>query len=120
GWSLAALNDAVLGRSHRAKSAKAKLTEVIERSKRVLGIPPYYLLGIVPGSDTGAIEMALWSLLGERGVDVLAWEAFGSGWAADCKSQLKLSDLRVFKADYGKLPALDQVDWNRDVVFTWN
>jgi len=120
GWSLAALEGAILGRSHRAKSAKAKLAEVIERSKKVLGIPSDYLLGIVPGSDTGAIEMALWLLLGERGVDVFAWEAFGSGWAADCKNQLKLTDLRIFPAEYGQLPDLSQADWTRDVVFTWN
>jgi phosphoserine aminotransferase len=93
---------------------------VIERSKKVLGIPDDYVLGLVPGSDSGAMETALWSLLGERGVDVFAWEAFGSGWAADCKSQLKLKDLRVFKADYGQLPELNQADWARDVVFTWN
>ncbi len=117
GWSLDALTEAILGRSHRAKSAKAKIAEVIERSKKVLGIPVDYVLGIVPASDTGAIEMALWSLLGGRGVDVFAWEAFGSGWAADCKGQLKLKDLRVFKADYGQLPDLSQADWTRDVVF---
>jgi phosphoserine aminotransferase len=93
---------------------------VIERSKSVLGIPAGYLLGIVPASDTGAIEMALWSMLGERGVDVLAWEAFGSGWATDCKNQLKLNDLRVFKTGYGELPVLRLADWSRDVVFTWN
>ena len=109
-----------LGRSHRAKIGKNKLAEVIERSKKVLGIPDAYVLGIVPASDTGAVEMALWSLLGERGVDVLAWESFSSGWAGDCKNQLKLKDLRIFKADYGKLPDLDQVDWARDVVFAWN
>jgi phosphoserine aminotransferase len=120
GWSLDALKDAAVGRSHRAKIGKSKLADVIERSKKVLGIPSDYVLGIVPASDTGAIEMALWSLLGERGVDVLVWESFGNGWASDCKSQLKLSDLRVLKADYGKLPDLNQVDWNRDVVFTWN
>ena len=120
GWSLDTLKDAAVGRSHRAKIGKSKLSDVIERSKKVLGIPSDYVLGIVPASDTGAIEMALWSLLGERGVDVLVWESFGNGWASDCKSQLKLSDLRVFKADYGKLPDLDQVDWHRDVVFTWN
>jgi phosphoserine aminotransferase len=120
GWSLEALKEATVGRSHRAKSAKSKLAEVVERSKKVLGIPGDYVLGIVPGSDTGAIEMALWSMLGARGVDVFAWEAFGSGWAADCKNQLKLKDLRVFKADYGQLPGLDQADWTRDVVFTWN
>jgi phosphoserine aminotransferase len=120
GWSLDALKDASLGRSHRAKVGKNKLAEVIERSKKVLGIPSDYQLGIVPGSDTGAIEMALWSMLGERGVDVLAWEAFGSGWATDCKNQLKLKDLRVYKAGYGHLPSLLQADWSRDVVFTWN
>jgi len=120
GWSLDALQDAALGRSHRAKIGKKKLAEVIERSKKMLGIPDGYVLGIVPASDTGAVEMALWSLLGERGVDVLAWESFSSGWAADCKTQLKLKDLRVFKADYGKLPDLKQVDWARDVVFAWN
>jgi phosphoserine aminotransferase len=120
GWSLDALKDAALGRSHRAKIGKNKLAEVITRSKKLLGIPDAYALGIVPASDTGAVEMALWSLLGERGVDVLAWESFSSGWASDCKSQLKLKDLRIFKADYGKLPDLTQVDWNRDVVFAWN
>ncbi len=109
-----------MGRSHRAKIGKQKLAEVIERSKKLLGIPDGYVLGIVPASDTGAVEMAMWSLLGERGVDVLCWESFGSGWASDCKNQLKLKDLRVFKADYGKLPDLSQVDWSRDVVFTWN
>ncbi|HTW65199.1 MAG TPA: phosphoserine transaminase [Bryobacteraceae bacterium] len=120
GWSLDALKDAALGRSHRAKIGKSKLQEVIERSKKLLGIPDTYVLGIVPASDTGAVEMALWSLLGERGVDVLAWESFSSGWAADCKTQLQLKDLRVLKADYGQLPDLNQVDWVRDVVFAWN
>jgi phosphoserine aminotransferase len=120
GWSLDALKSAALGRSHRAKIGKTKLADVIERSKRILGIPAGYLLGIVPASDTGAIEMALWSMLGARGVDVLAWESFGSGWAADCKGQLKLKDLRIFKAEYGNLPDLTQADWTRDVVFTWN
>ena len=120
GWSFDALRDAALGRSHRAKIGKAKLADVIERSKRVLGIPDAYVLGIVPASDTGAVEMALWSLLGERGVDVLTWESFSSGWAADCKTQLRLKDLRVLTADYGTLPDLHQVDWTRDVVFAWN
>lgn len=120
GWSLDALKDAALGRSHRAKIGKTKLAEVIDRSKKVLGIPAGYVLGIVPASDTGAVEMALWSMLGERGVDVLAWESFSSGWAADCKNQLQLKDLRTFKADYGQLPELAQVDWARDVVFAWN
>ena len=120
GWNLDALKDAAVGRSHRAKIGKSKLSEVIERSKSILGIPGDYLLGIVPASDTGAIEMALWSMLGQRGVDVLAWESFGSGWAGDCKGQLKLADLRVFTADYGQLPDLKQAAWNRDVIFTWN
>ena len=120
GWSLENLKAAAVGRSHRAKIGKSKLGEVIERSKKVLGIPADYVLGIVPASDSGAVEMAMWSMLGERGVDVLAWESFSSGWAADCKNQLKLADLRVFKADYGRLPDLSQVDWRRDVVFAWN
>lgn len=120
GWSLDGLKDAALGRSHRAKIGKAKLAEVIDRSKKLLGMPADYVLGIVPASDTGAIEMAMWSMLGERGVDMLAWESFGSGWVADAKNQLKIADLRSFKADYGKLPGLSQVDWSRDVVFTWN
>jgi phosphoserine aminotransferase len=120
GWSLDALRDAALGRSHRAKLGKSKLAEVIDRSKKLLGIPDTYVLGIVPASDTGAVEMALWSMLGERGVDVLAWESFSSGWASDCKSQLQLKDLRVIQADYGRLPELKQADWARDVVFAWN
>ena len=120
GWSLDALKGAAVGRSHRAKIGKQKLAEVIDRSKKVLGMPADFVLGIVPASDTGAIEMAMWSMLGERGVDVVSWESFGSGWAGDCKNQLKLKDLRSFKADYGKIPDLTQVDWNRDVIFTWN
>jgi len=120
GWSFEALKDAALGRSHRAKIGKTKLADVIERSKKILGIPPEYLLGIVPASDTGAIEMAMWSLLGARGVDVLAWESFGSGWGADCKNQLKIADLNIYKAEYGKLPDLTKVNWDRDVIFTWN
>ncbi len=120
GWSLDALSGASLGRSHRAKVGKEKLKEVIDRSRTLLNIPADYVLGIVPASDTGAVEMAMWSLLGARGVDVLAWEAFGKGWAADCKKQLKLADLRVFDAPYGELPDLSKVDWSRDVIFTWN
>lgn len=120
GWSLDALKDAALGRSHRAKLGKNKLAEVIDRSKKILGIPENYLVGIVPASDTGAIEMALWSLLGARGVDVLAWESFGSGWGTDCKNQLKLTDLNVYKAEYGKIADLSKVNWDRDVIFTWN
>jgi phosphoserine aminotransferase len=114
------LKDAAVGRSHRSKIGKAKLAEVISSSKKLLGMPDDYVLGIVPASDTGAIEMAMWSMLGERAVDVISWESFGSGWSADCKSQLKLKDLRAFKADYGKIPDLSQADWTRDVVFTWN
>ncbi len=120
GWSLDALKGAAVGRSHRAKIGKSKLAEVITRSKKVLGMPADYILAIVPASDTGAIELAMWAMLGERGVDVLSWESFGSGWAADCKNQLKLKDFRSIKADYGKLPDLNQMDWSRDVVFTWN
>ncbi|MGA1995574.1 MAG: phosphoserine transaminase [Bryobacteraceae bacterium] len=120
GWSLDALKDAAVGRSHRARIGKNKLAEVIERSKKLLGMPEGYLLGIVPASDTGAFEMALWSLLGPRGVDVFSWESFGAGWAADCKNQLKLKDLRLFQTGYGKLPDLSQADPNRDVVFPWN
>ncbi len=120
GWSLDALKDAAIGRSHRAKGSKKKLADVITLSKKILGMPDNYLLGVVPASDTGALEMAMWSLLGERGVDVLAWESFGSGWGADCKNQLKLKDLRVLTGGYGELPDLAQADFSRDVVFTWN
>jgi phosphoserine aminotransferase len=120
GWSPAALADACVGRSHRSKAGKAKLAEVISLSRSILGIPADYRVAIVPASDTGAVEMALWSLLGARGVDVLAWESFGEGWATDVVKQLKLADVRVLKADYGALPDLAQVDPDRDVVFTWN
>ena len=120
GWSLEALSDASLGRSHRATVGKAKLNEVIQRSRAILGIPEDYLVGIVPASDTGAIEMAMWSLLGPRGIDMLTWESFGSAWVSDVIQQLKLDDVREIAADYGDLPDLDQVDFSRDVVFTWN
>ncbi len=120
GWSLSALEGAFLGRSHRAAGGRSKLREVIDRSRVLLGLPDDYLLGIVPGSDTGAVEMALWSLLGPRGVDVLAWESFGRGWALDIVKQLALADVRTFEADYGELPDLALVDFSRDVVFTWN
>ncbi len=120
GWTPAALGDAYLGRSHRGPGGKAKLGEVIARSRDLLGLPDDYLLGIVPASDTGAVEIALWSLLGARGVDVLAWETFGRAWATDAAQQLKLDDLRVLEADYGALPDLAQVDFDRDVVFAWN
>jgi phosphoserine aminotransferase len=120
GWTLAALEGALIGRSHRAKPGRAKLAEVVERSRKVLGIPADYRVGIVPASDTGAVEMALWSLLGARGVDVLAWESFGEGWATDVAKQLKLADLRLLRAAYGELPDLSAVDANRDLVFPWN
>ncbi len=120
GWTPAALADAALGLSHRGKRGKAKLAEVIARSRAVLGMPADYLLGIVPASDTGAIEMAMWSLLGARGVEMLAWESFGQTWVGDVTKQLKPADVRVIKADYGALPDLAQVDPARDVVFTWN
>ncbi|SLN73122.1 phosphoserine transaminase [Oceanibacterium hippocampi] len=120
GWTLQNLNDACLGRSHRAKIGKAKLKEVIDRHRSILGIPADYRVGIVPASDTGAVEMALWSLLGPRPVDLLAWESFGEGWVTDVVKQLKLDDARVLKADYGDLPDLGAVDWTHDVVFTWN
>ena len=120
GWSIDALAGALTGRSHRAAGPKARLAEVIERSKSVLGMPAGWRLGIVPGSDTGAVEMALWSLLGPRGVDVLAWESFSKDWATDVLKQLKLKDARVIDAPYGRLPDLAAVDWSRDVVFVWN
>ena len=120
GWTLDALAGAYLGRSHRARGGKAKLQEVIARSRSVLGLPGDYRLGIVPASDTGAVEMAMWSLLGARGVDMLAWESFGKGWVADAAKQLKLDDIRIIEADYGKLPDLGLVEPARDVVFTWN
>jgi phosphoserine aminotransferase len=120
GWTLEGLSDASLGRSHRAKEGKSKLRDVIERTRAVLGVPADYRIGIVPASDTGAVEMALWSLLGARGVDMLVWESFGKGWATDVTKQLKLDDVRVLDADYGELPDLGGVDFSRDVVFTWN
>jgi phosphoserine aminotransferase len=120
GWTLQSLDKALLGRSHRSKPGKLKLAEVIERTRAVLAIPSDYRIGIVPASDTGAVEMALWSLLGARGVDVLSWESFGEGWAVDVAKQLKLKDARLLKAGYGELPDLAQVDFARDVVFTWN
>ena len=120
GWTPEILKNALVGRSHRSKEGKQRLVEVIEQHRRILGIPADYRIGIVPASDTGAVEMALWSLLGERGVDVLAWESFGSGWASDIAKELKLKDVRNIKAGYGAIPDLKQVDWSRDVVFTWN
>jgi phosphoserine aminotransferase len=120
GWSLNALEGAVLGRSHRSREGKAKLRDVIEITREVLGIPQNYRIGIVPGSDTGAVEMALWGLLGTRGVDVFSWESFGEDWVTDIAQELEISDRRVFQAPYGALPDLSQADQARDIVFTWN
>lgn len=119
-WSLDALKDAALGRSHRSKIGKTKLADAIEQTREILKIPADYKIGIVPGSDTGAVEMALWSMLGARGVDMLAWESFGSGWVTDVVKQLKLEDVTLREAEYGKLPALRHVNFDNDVVFTWN
>ncbi|MFY8092315.1 MAG: phosphoserine transaminase [Niveispirillum sp.] len=120
GWTIEALKGALTGRSHRSKPGKAKLEQVITLSKDILGIPADYRVGIVPASDTGAVEMALWSLLGARGVDMLAWESFGKDWVTDVVKQLKLTDVRQMVAGYGALPDLTAVDFSRDVVFTWN
>src|SRR5579864_2775204 len=120
GYSLAALEKALLGRSHRSKPGRARLKEVVDRSRALLGMPKDYRLAIVPASDTGAVEMALWSLLGARGVDALTWENFGEGWVTDIEKQLKIKDLRVMRATYGAIPDLAEVDTDRDVVFTWN
>lgn len=120
GWGPAVLSDAALGRSHRSKIGKAKLGDVIDRSRKILGIPDEYRIGIVPASDTGAVEMVLWSMLGARGVDMLAWESFGAGWVTDVTKQLKLDDVRVLEAPYGEIVDLSTVDFSRDVVFTWN
>jgi phosphoserine aminotransferase len=119
GWNLNALGNAWLGRSHRAKGGKARLQEAIELSRQLAGIPKDYLVGIVPASDTGAVECAMWSLLGARPATMLTWESFGQGWVTDVTKQLKLP-ATVLKADYGQIPDLSKVDWNQDVVFTWN
>jgi phosphoserine aminotransferase len=120
GWSLQNLTDAVLGRSHRSKIGRAKLKRAIDLTRDVLEIPADYRIGIVPASDTGAVEMALWSLLGARPVTMLAWESFGEGWVTDVEKQLKLKDLTVIKAPYGELPDLTKIDFSNDVIFTWN
>jgi phosphoserine aminotransferase len=120
GWSPEALRDAFVARSHRATGGKARLQDVIERTRQILGIPADYLIGIVAGSDTGAIEMAMWSLLGPRPVDVLSWENFGSMWVIDVVDQLKVKGARVLEAPYGSLPDLSKVDPDHDAVFTWN
>ena len=120
GYSLQNLKDAPLGRSHRAKAGKVKLKRAIDLTREILGVPANYLIGIVPASDTGAVEMALWSLLGARGVDMLSWESFGEGWVTDVVKQLKLKDARVLKAGYGDIADLAAVNFDNDVVFTWN
>jgi phosphoserine aminotransferase len=120
GWSLQALTDAALGRSHRAKLGKGKLKRAIDLTREILQVPADYRIGIVPASDTGAVEMALWSLLGARPVTMLTWESFGEGWVSDVTKELKLKDVTVHKAPYGQLPDLAKVDWSTDVVFTWN
>ncbi|MEE2996591.1 MAG: phosphoserine transaminase [Pseudomonadota bacterium] len=120
GWSPAVLQDALVGRSHRSVPGKAKLKDVIDRTRDILAIPEDYRVGIVPASDTGAVEMSLWSMLGARGVDLFAWESFGAGWVSDTINQLDLDDTRVFESEYGTLPDLSQWNPDRDVVFTWN
>src|ERR1700739_2723963 len=120
GWSCEALAGAALGRSHRARIGKDKLKQVIEQTKDLLELPPDYLAGIVAASDTGAVEAALWSLLGPRAVDIFAWESFGKEWVTDCVKQLKPLQTRSFVADFGKLPDLSQANPDHDIVFTWN
>lgn len=120
GWTVDALANALVGRSHRSKPGKARIQQAIDLTRELLQVPADYRIGIVPASDTGAVEMAMWSMLGERGVDMLAWESFGEGWVTDVAKQLKLDDARIIKAPYGELPDLAQVDCDRDVVFTWN
>jgi phosphoserine aminotransferase len=120
GWTVEALANALVGRSHRSKPGKARIQRAIDLTRELLEVPADYRIGIVPASDTGAVEMALWSMLGARGVDMLAWESFGEGWVTDVSKQLKLDDVRILKAPYGELPDLGQVDFDRDVVFTWN
>ena len=120
GWTVDVLHSAMLGRSHRSAEGKARLKDVIDRTRSVLGIPPDYRIGIVPASDTGAVEMAMWSMLGARPVDMLAWESFGKGWVTDVARHLKLDEMRLIEAPYGELPDLGRVDPAHDVVFTWN
>jgi len=120
GWNLQALTDAVLGRSHRSKIGKSKLKRAIDLTAEILGVPKGYRVGIVPASDTGAVEMALWSLLGPRPVTMIAWESFGEGWVSDVQKELKLKDVAVLKAPYGELPDLSKADPKSDIVFTWN
>ena len=120
GWSIQCLSNAFTGRSHRSSEGKVRLKRAITLTREVLQVPADYRIGIVPASDTGAVEMAMWSLLGARGIDIFAWESFGEGWVSDVVKQLKLPDVRKFTADYGALPDMAQADFSRDVIFTWN
>ena len=120
GWNTSKFDLETLGRSHRAKPAKEKLLQVIEQSKKILNLPADYKVGILAGSDTGAVEAAMWNLLGPNGAEVLAWESFGLDWAKTITDQLKIEGSNVHKADYGKLPDLSKVDFNKDVLFNWN
>ncbi|MBT4426382.1 MAG: phosphoserine aminotransferase, partial [Rhodospirillaceae bacterium] len=120
GWSLAALDGALVGRSHRATEPLARIREVLSRSREVLGLPDDFRIAIVPASDTGAMEMAMWSLLGARGVDFITWENFGEQWVIDGETQLRPLDHRIIRAPYGELPDLSQTDAKRDSVFVWN
>ena len=119
-WSLDALKNAPLGRSHRAKPGKNQLKQAIDLTREVLNVPDDYLIGIVPASDTGAYEMAMWTMLGARGVTMMSWESFGAGWVSDVVKQLKLDNVTTMDAPYGELPDLEKVDFNTDVCFTWN
>jgi len=120
GWSIDKLQNSVVGRSHRSKEGKDKLKYVINKSKKILNLPSNYIVGIMPGSDTGSIEAALWNLLGSRGVDILAWENFGKDWVKDVVEQLKIKDCNVYEVDYGKIPDFSKVDFSRDIIFPWN
>ena len=119
-WDISNLSNASVGRSHRSKICKDKLKFVIDKSKKILNLPKDYLLGIMPASDTGALEASLWGLLGQRGVDIFAWENFGNDWLIDLVEELKIKDLNIYKTDYGKIPNLNQANFSRDVIFTWN
>ena len=120
GWSIEVLKNSPIGRSHRHKVCKEKLNEAIIKSKKILELPDSYLVGIMTGSNTGALEAAMWSLLGHKGVDILAWENFGKDWVIDVIDQLKINNVNKHLADYGKLPDLSKVNFNNDVIFTWN
>ncbi len=120
GWNLDKLKNSTLGRSHRSKESKAKLKFIIDKSKEILNLPDDYILGIMPGSDTGSIEAAMWCMLGKTGVDILAWENFGKDWVKDVVDQLKITDCNVYEAEYGDIPNLSKINFDRDVIFTWN